>query len=102
MARDILLQGSDERRPLIPDVAYFAPERLTTIQGGSERDRAFPPLASNIAFEVVSDTDECADIEAKGRRLPGPRVAPRYRSLSEPSRACRVVDAGTLERARSY
>jgi len=61
----ILPEGSDERRPLTPDVAYFSRESLVTIRGGSERDHAFPPLAPDIAFEVVSDTDERADIEAK-------------------------------------
>ncbi len=61
----ILPAESDERRPLTPDVAYFSRDRLATIRGGSERDRAFPPLAPDIAFEVISDSDERADIEAK-------------------------------------
>ena len=61
----ILPEGSDERRPLTPDVAYFSFERLATIHGASERDRAFPPLAPDIAFEVSSESDERADVEAK-------------------------------------
>jgi len=61
----ILPEGSDERRPLTPDVAYFSFERLATIHGASERDRAFPPLAPDIAFEVTSESDVRADVEAK-------------------------------------
>ncbi len=61
----ILPEGSDVRRPPTPDVAYFSEERLAAIRGGSERDRAFPPLAPDIAFEVISESDERADIEAK-------------------------------------
>jgi len=82
----ILPKGSDERRPLTPDVAYFSRESLATIRGGSERDFAFPPLAPDIAFEVISDTDERADIEAKRRDYLGAgslRVIEVYPQRSE-------------------
>ena len=61
----ILPAGSIERRPLTPDVAFFSKVQLAAISRSDERDVAYPPFAPEIAFEVISKTDESADIEAK-------------------------------------
>jgi len=63
----ILPAGSNERRPLTPDVAFFSNERLATISRRASKDVQFPPLAPDIAFEVISESDERADVEAKRR-----------------------------------
>jgi Uma2 family endonuclease len=61
----ILPAGSIERRPLTPDVAFFTKAQLATISRNDDRDVAYPPFAPEIAFEVISNTDESADIEEK-------------------------------------
>jgi Uma2 family endonuclease len=61
----ILPEGSTERRPLTPDVAFFTKAQLATISRQDDRDVAYPPFAPEIAFEVISKLDESADIKAK-------------------------------------
>ncbi len=61
----ILPAGSLEHRPLTPDVAFFSNEWLATISGSSAKDAEYPTLAPDIAFEVISESDEKADIEAE-------------------------------------
>ncbi len=61
----ILPLGSLERRPLTPDVAFFSRAGLATISRKIGNDVQYPPLAPDIAFEVISESDETADIEAK-------------------------------------
>lgn len=50
------------RRPLVPDVAYIANERLRPL---SDADLEMPPLAPDIPVEILSPDDRRADIEDK-------------------------------------
>jgi Uma2 family endonuclease len=61
----ILPEGSNERRPHTPDVAYFAHRQFESISRSSPTDVQYPPFAPAIAFEVISESDEPADIKAK-------------------------------------
>ncbi len=63
----ILPAGSNERRPLTPDVAFISTEQLRDISRRSQRDVQYPPLAPALVFEVISDSDEPADVQAKRR-----------------------------------
>jgi Uma2 family endonuclease len=50
------------RRPLIPDVAYVSNERLRTL---SDEELEIPPLAPNVAVEILSPDDSHADVDDK-------------------------------------
>ncbi len=50
------------RRPLVPDVAYVRNERLRTL---SDEDLEIPPLAPDVAVEILSPDDRRADVDDK-------------------------------------
>ncbi len=50
------------RRPLVPDVAYVSNERLRTL---SDEEVEIPPLAPDVAVEILSPDDHRADIDDK-------------------------------------
>ncbi|HEY4440628.1 MAG TPA: Uma2 family endonuclease [Candidatus Elarobacter sp.] len=50
------------RRPLVPDIAYVADERL---EGLSGRDLELPPFAPNVAVEILSPDDVPAHVAHK-------------------------------------
>jgi len=50
------------RRPLVPDVAYVSNERLRPL---SDEDIELPPLAPDVAVEILSPDDRRADVEDK-------------------------------------
>jgi Uma2 family endonuclease len=50
------------RRPLVPDVSYTSNERLRPL---SDDEIAAPPLAPNVAVEILSPGDRRADVEDK-------------------------------------
>lgn len=49
-------------RPLVPDVAFVAIERLRSLQ---ERDLDVPPLAPDVVAEILSPDDKRADVDDK-------------------------------------
>jgi Uma2 family endonuclease len=49
-------------RPLVPDVAYVALERLRGLRG---RDLEVPQLAPDVVIEVLSPDDERSDVDDK-------------------------------------
>lgn len=50
------------RRPLVPDVAYVSNERLRPL---SDEDLQVPPLAPDLAVEILSPGDRRADLDDK-------------------------------------
>ena len=50
------------RRPLVPDVAYVAKERLIGLEG---RDLEAPPFAPDVAVEILSPGDRAVRVEHK-------------------------------------
>jgi Uma2 family endonuclease len=50
------------RRPLVPDVAYVSSERLRPL---SDRELEVPPLAPDVAVEILSPGDQRADVDDK-------------------------------------
>jgi Uma2 family endonuclease len=50
------------RRPLVPDVAYVSNERLRPL---SDADLEVPPLAPDVAVEILSPDDRRIDIDDK-------------------------------------
>ncbi|HXO17574.1 MAG TPA: Uma2 family endonuclease [Candidatus Dormibacteraeota bacterium] len=50
------------RRPLVPDVAYISNERLRPL---SDTDLQIPPLAPDVAVEILSPDDRRADVDDK-------------------------------------
>jgi Uma2 family endonuclease len=52
----------DVRRPLVPDVAYVSNERLRPL---SDKELETPPLAPDVAVEILSPDDRRADIDDK-------------------------------------
>ncbi len=50
------------RRPLVPDVAYVSNERLRPL---SDADFECPPLAPDVAVEILSPDDRRADVDDK-------------------------------------
>jgi Uma2 family endonuclease len=50
------------RRPLVPDVAYISRERLRTLTG---EDLQSPPLAPDVAVEILSPGDRRVDVDDK-------------------------------------
>lgn len=52
----------DVRRPLVPDVAYVANERLRGLSG---QDLQVPPFAPDVAVEILSPDDRRDDVNDK-------------------------------------
>jgi Uma2 family endonuclease len=50
------------RRPLVPDVAYVSTERLRPL---SDAEIEIPPIAPDVAVEILSPDDRRADIDDK-------------------------------------
>ncbi|MBV8151108.1 MAG: Uma2 family endonuclease [Candidatus Eremiobacteraeota bacterium] len=50
------------RRPLVPDIAYVSNERLRPL---SDEDLEVPPLAPDLAVEILSPDDRRADVNDK-------------------------------------
>ena len=50
------------RRPLVPDVAYVSNERLRPL---SDEEIEIPPLAPNVAVEILSPGDRRVDLDDK-------------------------------------
>ncbi|HET6275963.1 MAG TPA: Uma2 family endonuclease [Candidatus Cybelea sp.] len=50
------------RRPLVPDVAYVSNVRLRSL---SDSDVEIPPLAPDVAVEILSPDDRRADVDDK-------------------------------------
>jgi len=50
------------RRPLVPDVAYVSNERLRPL---SNEELEVPPLAPDVAVEILSPGDRRADVDDK-------------------------------------
>ncbi|MGA8326736.1 MAG: Uma2 family endonuclease [Candidatus Cybelea sp.] len=50
------------RRPVVPDVAYVSNERLRPLEG---RELQVPPLAPDVAVEILSPDDRRADVDDK-------------------------------------
>lgn len=50
------------RRPLVPDVAYVSNERLRPL---NDADLEVPPLAPDVAVEILSPDDRRVDIDDK-------------------------------------
>ena len=50
------------RRPLVPDVAYVSNERLRAL---SDTELQIPPLAPDVAVEILSPDDRRADVDDK-------------------------------------
>ena len=50
------------RRPLVPDVAYVSNERLQDL---SDEDLQVPPLAPDVAVEILSPDDRRIDLDDK-------------------------------------
>ncbi len=50
------------RRPLVPDVAYVSNERLRPLEGA---ELEVPPLAPDVAVEILSPDDRRADVDEK-------------------------------------
>lgn len=50
------------RRPLVPDVAYISNERLRTL---SDEELQTPPLAPDLAVEILSPGDRRVDVDDK-------------------------------------
>jgi Uma2 family endonuclease len=50
------------RRPLVPDVAYVSSERLRSL---SDKELETPPLAPDVAVEILSPDDRRADVDDK-------------------------------------
>jgi Uma2 family endonuclease len=52
----------ESRRPLVPDVAYVSNERIRPLTG---QDLQVPPLAPDIAVEILSPDDRRDDVDDK-------------------------------------
>ena len=52
------------RRPLVPDIAYISNERLRAL---SDEELQVPPLAPDVAVEILSPDDRRADVDDKVR-----------------------------------
>ena len=90
------------RRPLVPDVAYVSNERLQPL---SDQDLQLPPLAPDVAVEILSPDDRRIDVDAKidvylraGSSLvivvdPQQRVV----ELHDPTKTVRLDKTGSIE-----
>ena len=92
------------RRPLVPDVAYVSNERLRPL---TDAELEIPPLAPDVAVEVLSPDDRRIDLDDKidvylraGSSLVIV-VDPRGRivELHDRAKTIRVDETGTIEHA---
>jgi len=65
------------RRPLVPDIAYVAYDKL---RGFSREELQAPPFAPSVAIEILSPGDRPADVAARSPTTC--RAAPRSSSSS--------------------
>jgi len=92
------------RRPLVPDVAYVSNERLRSL---SDADLEVPPLAPDVAVEILSPDDRQADVDDKvGAYLKAGSslvlvVDPQQRivELHDPSQVVRLNEEDAIEHA---
>ena len=90
------------RRPLVPDVAYITNERLWNL---SEREIETPPLAPDVAIEILSPGDRRADVDDKIAVFCVPAhtlvivVDPKRRcvELHDVRRTIQIDETGTIE-----
>jgi len=90
------------RRPLVPDVAYVSNERLRPL---SDKELEIPPLAPDVAVEILSPDDRRADVDDKiGVYLRAGSslvivVDPQQRAVELHDRAetLRLDETGTIE-----
>ena len=92
------------RRPLVPDVAYVSSERLRAL---SDADLEVPPIAPDVAVEILSPDDRRIDVDDKiaaylkaGSSLvvvvdPTRRVV----ELHDPSHVVRLTEEDAIEHA---
>jgi Uma2 family endonuclease len=90
------------RRPLVPDVAYVSNDRLRPLDG---KDFQIPPLAPDVAVEILSPDDRRVDVDDKidvylraGSALvivvdPHQRIV----ELHDPTNTVRLHEADTIE-----
>ena len=57
-----VMPPGEVRRPLVPDVAYVSNERLRPL---SDRELEVPPIAPDVAVEILSPDDRRADLDDK-------------------------------------
>jgi Uma2 family endonuclease len=92
------------RRPLVPDIAYVSNARLQPL---SDADLEVPPLAPDLAVEILSPDDRRADVDDKiGAYLRAGSalvlvVDPTQRiiELHDPSRVVRLNEDDAIEHA---
>jgi len=60
--RFVVTPRDGDPRPLVPDVAYIATEKLANL---SEAEREYPPIAPDIVVEILSPGDRAIDIDHK-------------------------------------
>ena len=90
------------RRPLVPDVAYISRERLHGLSG---EDLQSPPLAPDVAIEILSpgdrriDVDDKIDVYLRGGSSLVIVVDPESRivELHDPSRVGRLDERHAIE-----
>jgi Uma2 family endonuclease len=98
--RFIVTPHDELPRPLVPDVAYIAADRLADL---SEAEQEYPPVAPDIVVEILAPGDRAIDVDhkrnvylASGVRLvltvdPATRTM-RADSPGEPPRECVASD----------
>ncbi len=92
------------RRPLVPDVAYVSNERLRPL---SDQELESPPLAPDVAVEILSPDDRRTDVDDKVDvylRAGSSLVivvdsARRAVELHDGARTVRLDEFGTIEHA---
>ena len=94
----------EARRPLVPDVAYISNERLRPL---SDQDVEAPPIAPEVAVEILSPDDRRVDLDDKIRTYlragsslvivvdPMRRIV----ELHDLNRVAQVDDTGAIEHA---
>ncbi|MBV8724028.1 MAG: Uma2 family endonuclease [Candidatus Eremiobacteraeota bacterium] len=97
-----LAPPGESRRPLVPDVAYVSNERLRHL---SDEELQIPPMAPDVAVEILSPDDRRADVDDKisvylraGSSLvivvdPARRVV----ELHDPRRVRNIEEAGSVK-----
>lgn len=90
------------RRPLVPDVAYISNQRLRPL---SDEELQMPPLAPDVAVEILSPDDRRADVDDKIRTYLQAgsslviAVDPQRRvvELHDPRATTRLDETGAIE-----
>ncbi len=57
-----LAPAGERRRPLVPDIGYLAMNKFAPLR---DHDHDYPPMAPDIAVEILSPDDRRADVDAK-------------------------------------